>query len=124
MKIKVKVVKWIMAIVVIFTVFVLNSTSKATTYEVYGTKLTVYSQSTAESEANLARSSKGIYNGGEHPWCGNRFYIDFSDKDLFDRALLAEITGEAVNIMYEDDAPERFINGHIQFGCKLLSIWK
>ncbi len=111
--------------VIIVAVVILTTTiANATTYLVYGTQLHVYAQSTVESEANLVRSTKGIYNGGEHPWCGNRFYIDFSDQDLFARALLAELTGDAVNVMYEDAATVKLVNGHIQFGCKLLSIWK
>jgi hypothetical protein len=98
--------------------------SSATMYIVYGTQLFVYAQSTGESEANLVRSSKGIYNGGNHPWCGNRAYIEFADEELFKRALAAEVTGASVNIMYEDASPSRHILGHIQTRCKITSIWK
>lgn len=116
--------KLIIPIISLVCILVGATISSATTYIVYGTQLSVYAQSTAESSANLVRSSKGIFNGGEHPWCGNRAYIEFADDYLFKRALTAELTGASVNIMYEDASASRFIAGHIQLSCKILSIWK
>jgi hypothetical protein len=62
-------------------------------------------------------------NGGTHPWCGNRAYILFEDKQLFATALAAALAGRAVNVMYEDAAESKIAAGHIQFGCKVTSIW-
>lgn len=118
--------KKILVIGIISLTFILSgvTTSSATRCIVYGTQLFVYAQSTGESQANLVRSSKGIYNGGNHPWCGNRAYIEFADEELFKRALTAEVAGTSVNIMYEDASSSRHILGHIQTRCKITSIWK
>jgi hypothetical protein len=95
----------------------------ATTYLVPGTTISVYAQSTAESSAHLIRSSEGIYNNGQHPWCGDRAYILFADKELFATALAASLSGKPVNFIYEDAAEVKVAAGHIVFGCKVISIW-
>jgi hypothetical protein len=102
---------------------VIGSTAQATTYLVGGTTLHIYAQSASESTAHLIGSSKGIYNNGPHPWCGNRAYINFADTALFATALAASLAGRSVNLMYEDAAPSKTAAGHITFGCKVVSIW-
>lgn len=97
--------------------------ASAAMYIVSNTQLTVYAQSSTESTAHLISSSVGIYNNGPHPWCGNRAYILFSDKELFATALAASLSGKIVNFFYEDAAESKTALGHIAFGCKVVSIW-
>lgn len=99
------------------------SVAGATTYIVTDTQLDIYAQSGAESTAHLIRSSKGIYNNGPHPWCGDRAYILFTDKDLFAMALAASISHTPVNFTYEDAAERKVAAGHVDFSCKVKSIW-
>ena len=114
----------ILSLALIVNIFIMTSVSYATTYVVYGTKLYTYAQSTDESQANLVRSSNGIYQDGDHPWCGRRMYVEFADVDLFQRAMASELADQTVNIMYEDASENRFIKGHVEFRCKLLSVWR
>jgi hypothetical protein len=107
----------------LFTMAVFCGNAHASAYTVYGTTLTVYGQSTAESTAHLIGSSKGLFNGGSHPWCGNRAYILTADSALYATALSAALAGKSVNLIYEDAAPQKNISGHINFGCKVVSIW-
>jgi hypothetical protein len=46
----------------------------------------------------MVESLSGIYNGGGHPWCGRRMYIDFADKEMFSMALSASVAKQAVNL--------------------------
>ena len=116
--------KAIMFFVLIAVSFIANfSDAHATAYQVDNTKLYIYAQSDTESDAHLVRSSVGIYQGGEHPQCGNRAYIDFKDKDLFATALAASISGKSVNFFYEDAAPSKTIAGHTTTTCRIYSIW-
>jgi hypothetical protein len=107
----------------LLTMAVFCGNAHATAYTVWGTTLTIYGQSTAESTAHMISSSKGIFNGGAHPWCGNRAYILPTDTGLYATALSAALAGKSVNLIYEDAAPQKNISGHISFGCKVISIW-
>ena len=117
----------IRGITIIFVALIIVCTcaenASASMYEVNNAQLSVFAQSSTESTAHLISSSVGIYNNGPHPWCGNRAYILFSDKELFATALAASISAKAVNFYYEDAAEVRGAAGHIGFGCKVVSIW-
>ena len=102
----------------------LSMNAAAETYMVENTKLYIYAQSPTDSQAHLIRSSVGIYQGGDHPWCGNRAYINFSDKELFATALAASLTGKSVNFMYEDAAASKEIVGHVISKCRVFTIWQ
>lgn len=54
-------------ILAVLSLTLLSGTARATQYVVWGTMLSTYAQSTAESTAHLIQSSKGIYNNGPHP---------------------------------------------------------
>lgn len=100
------------------------NTAHATAYVVYGTTLSLYTQSQAESTANMIQSSKGIYNNGSHPWCANRMFIDSGDKALYAAALGAWLSGKPVNIIYDDAYPGVYIAGHVSgLQCKVFSIF-
>jgi hypothetical protein len=64
-----------------------------------------------------------MYNNGAHPWCGNRAYISFDNKELYATALAAALANRTVNVIYEDNAPKETAAGHVCFPCKVLSIW-
>lgn len=110
--------------VLISTIFFSAFKATAETYLVYDTKLYVYAQSPADSQAHLVRSSVGIYQEGEHPSCGNRAYINFADKEIFAMALAASLANKSVNFMYEDDAENKQITGHTMSTCRISSIWQ
>lgn len=96
----------------------------ATEYVVMNTTLKVYAQSRAESTAHMVQSSVGIYNGGLHPVCSNRAYIDIDDRELFATALKLSESQMLVGIIYEDAAAGRHIAGHVSnLPCKILSIF-
>lgn len=89
-----------------------------------GTTLSVYAQSREESEAHAVKSSKGLLEGQENPLCNaNRAYIEFTDTGLWATAVAVSITGRSVNIMYDDDQPNRLLAGHVDLPCKIPSIW-
>ncbi len=91
---------------------------------VNGTTLSIYAQSRAESEAHAIRSSKGLLGGQENPLCNaNRAYIEFTDTGLWATAVAVSITGKTVNIMYDDEQPNRLLAGHVDLPCKVKSIW-
>lgn len=106
---------------------VLTGNSYAGQYVVWGTTITVYTQSRSgarASQANQIVSSKGIYNGGEHPWCKNHAYIEFDDKELFASALAASLSKQPVNLIYTDEVTPKLMDGHVaQNGCKVFSIF-
>ena len=117
-------VKSIACFIIILSITISYATnSNATQYIVWDTEISVYAQSASESTAHLIAISKGMYNDGEHPWCGNRAYILFSDKELFATALAASLSGKRVNVRYEDAAETKIAAGHIEFTCKVISIW-
>ncbi len=65
-----------------------------------------------------------IYQGGDHPWCGKRVYVDPGDKTLYATALAAAISGQTVSFYYDDAAPPVAIDGHqASFICKVWSLW-
>lgn len=100
-----------------------SPSSFATSYVVFGTKIHTYVQSKSGSTAHLIASEKGIYNNGEHPWCGNRAYIDFDDSALISAALAASTSKQLINFIYEDASPERVAQGHTVSRCKVTSIF-
>lgn len=116
----------LLLIVVFFVVSSLCTfhSAHATSYTVYDTVISIYTQSPSDGGAHLIRSSKGIYQDGEHPWCGNRAYIDFTDRELFATALAASLTGKPMNFFYEDAAESRFVHGHTTSKCRVFSIWQ
>ena len=99
--------------------------ASATTYVVNGGVIKFYASSESSgATAQFIQSTIGIYNGGAHPWCGYRAYIDVSDKSLLATALAASISGLPVNFIYDDYAVQKNIPGHLtNFGCKVISIW-
>lgn len=100
------------------------NTAHATAYVVWGTSVSLYTQSQAESTGNMIQSSKGILNGTTHPWCVNRMFIDSADKALYSAALGAWLSGKLVNIIYDDAYPGVYIAGHVSgLQCKVLSIF-
>ena len=109
--------------VMIYGIFWQTIKVEATAYVVWDTVLSVYGQSEQESSAHLIRSSKGIYNNGVHPWCGDRAYILLTDKTLYATALASSMAEKHVNFIYEDAAPSKTAGGHITFGCKVISIF-
>jgi hypothetical protein len=109
--------------IMIFAVFCQTITAEATEYVVWDTVLSIYGQSEQESSAHLIRSSKGIYNNGMHPWCGDRAYILLTDKALYATALASSMAEKHVNFIYEDAAPSKTARDHITFGCKVISIF-
>lgn len=115
--------KKILSFLVFFSALIISCNAFATSYIVPNTKISIYAQSHLESTANLIRLDVPMYNGGSHPWCGDRAYILFEDKELFATALAASISSRAVNVMYEDAAESKNAAGHIAFSCKIISIW-
>jgi hypothetical protein len=103
-----------------------NFGAAASTYQVLNTYIKVYAASeSAGATAHLIQSSNAIYNGGSHPWCGYRAYIDINDKALMATALAAAISGVAVSFIYDDYAAPKNIPGHASsFGCKVVSIFQ
>lgn len=97
--------------------------ANATTYIVWNTKISIYAQSKKESTANLIESELGIYQGGNHPWCGKRAYIEMGDTELFAAALSASTSKQRVNFIYEDAAPSKVVQGHLTTPCKIISIF-
>jgi hypothetical protein len=96
----------------------------ATQYTVFNTTLKVYAQSSLESTAHMVQSSNGIYGGGPHPWCGNRAYISFDDKEQFATALKVSESQTIISFIYEDAAAPKNIAGHVEnFPCKIVSIF-
>ena len=101
-----------------------SPSSFAQNYVVYGTKIHSYIQSkSAGSTAHLIASEKGIYNNSEHPWCGNRAYIDIDDSALISAALAASTSNQLVHFIYNDAAPEKVANGHMISRCQVISIF-
>lgn len=100
-------------------------TAHAAAYTVNNASLTVYAQTTSESnEAHMIESSIGIYNGVSHPSCRNRIHILLEDVDLYAKALTASIAGKQVNVLYVDGAIGKYIAGHVgSLTCKAVSIW-
>lgn len=98
--------------------------SFATSYVVWGTEISIYAQSRAESTAHMIQSSNGIYNNGDHPWCGKRAYIELDDKELFSAALAASMSKQKINFIYEDAAPNKVMAGHAENRCKVISIFQ
>ena len=110
--------------VIVMCTFVTENTS-AEQHLAYGVHVTVYAQSRASSGGNLIKVVEGMFGGKEHPWCGNRAYIAFEDKELFTTALTAYATGKAVNLMYDDASYSPVVaDGHGEFKCRILSIWQ
>lgn len=105
--------------------FFLASAAYATAYTVNNTSLTLYAQTTSESnQAHMVESSVGIYNGGSHSSCGNKIYILLEDVDLYAKALATSIAGKKVNVMYVDGSLGQYIAGHVgSLTCKVVSIW-
>jgi len=96
----------------------------ASAYVVSGTNIFIYAQSRAESTAHMIQSENGIYNNGDHPWCGKRAYIEFDDKELFSTALAASMSKQKINFIYEDAAPNKIMAGHTENRCKVISIFQ
>ncbi|MDQ5908340.1 MAG: hypothetical protein QG599_431 [Pseudomonadota bacterium] len=101
-----------------------TSVSYATAYIVWDTTIHIYAQGRADSQAHLMGVDNPMYNGGSHPWCGNRAYIEFGDKEMFAIALAASMSGQKVNVYYEDAAPSKLVAGHTETTCKIFSIWR
>jgi hypothetical protein len=103
-----------------------NFGAAASTYQVLNTYIKVYAASeSAGATAHLIESSNAIYNGGSHPWCGYRAYIDVNDKALMATALAAAISGVPVSFVYDDYAAPKEIPGHANgFSCKVISIFQ
>lgn len=98
--------------------------SYATAYVVWGTSVSLYAQSQVYGSGHMVQASKGILNNTTHPWCGNRMYIDTTDKALFAVASGAWLSGKVVNIIYDDAAPGVTIAGHIGgLQCRIMSIF-
>ena len=112
---------WAVTMLIVTGCFINKAT--ATTYIIWGTYVSPYAQSETESSAHLVRFSKGMYNNGNHPWCGDRAYILIADKELYATVLAASLMGKPVNVIYEDNAPKETAAGHVCFPCKVLSIW-
>ncbi len=116
--------KKILNLSILAVIITISNHVLASSYIVGGTTISVFAQSnTSGSTANLIKMSKPMYNGGNHPWCGNRAYINFADKELFSTALAVAMAKKPVNVMYEDAAESKVAGGHIEFGCKVTSIW-
>ena len=96
----------------------------ATQYTVFNTTLTLYTQSRVESTAHMVQSSKGIFNGNTHPWCGNRAYILFDDKELYAAALKVSDSQSVISFIYDDATDGKHIEGHTpNLSCKVISIF-
>lgn len=106
--------------------------ASATGYYVYNTQIRIYAGSKSDGnntaigdQAQLIGSSVGIYQGGNHPWCGDRAYILPEDKELYAAALAAAVSKTPVNFLYDDASPPRHAPGHIAgFRCKVISIFQ
>lgn len=72
----------------------------------------------------MIQSANGIYNGGDHPWCGRRAYIGLDDKELFSAALAASMSKQPINFIYDDAAPSVNIAGHTESHCRVISIFQ
>lgn len=96
----------------------------ATAYVVNGVDFFIYVQSRQGSTANMIEVRSPLLQGAEHPWCGRRLYIDFSDKELFEAAFAYSQGPRKVNIIFEDFAPSQVIAGHTITMCKLMSIFR
>ena len=95
----------------------------ATQYVVRDTPITIIA-SGDDSGAHMILAQKGIYNGGEHPWCGREAYINFSEWGLFSLAVAASIRNKPINFIYDDDAPPKMIKGHVAaLKCRVFSIF-
>ena len=105
------------------TLFAIGGLANATSFFVTGTTIQVYAQSKIDSTAYMIQSSKGIYQGMEHPWCKNRAYIDIGDTALYATALSAAMAGKTVSFSYDDAAPSRFIASHQSSTCRVISIF-
>ena len=115
--------KKFIGLMVFLGLLVTSYSAFATTYIVGNTRIYVFAQSRLESTANLIQFEAPMFNGGNHPWCVNRAYIRFEDKELFAAALAASVAGKAINVMYEDAAVSKVAAGHSQLTCKVVSIW-
>jgi hypothetical protein len=115
-----KILKNLVLLLALFT----STECFSSEYVVWGTTIAIYAQSREGSTANMIQSTKGIYNGGDHPWCGKRAYIDFDDKEIFSAALAASMSQKPVNFIYEDAATLQLIAGHEKNRCKVISIFQ
>jgi len=110
--------------IIFIVLLIFSSITHATSFYVSNTKISVYAQSlTGGSTAHLIRSSVPIYNGGAHPWCGDRAYIDINDKELLSMAMAAWVSGKLIHFQYEDAAPQKVAQGHTTTTCKVLNIF-
>ncbi len=94
----------------------------ATQYIVYNTQISIMTEG-RDSEAHHINAENGIYNGGDHPWCGRRAYIDFADWELFAAALAASIRKKPINFGYEDSGPPKSAIGHGVSRCRVFTIF-
>ena len=110
-------------VLILAGLFAVN-TCFASSYVVWGTEISIYAQSRVESGAHMIQASNGIYNNGDHPWCGRRVYIELDDNELFSAALAAAMSQQKINFIYEDAAPNKLIAGHTENRCKVISIFQ
>lgn len=110
---------------IIALIFILGAENAfCTQYIVWGTTIHVYAQTeTSTGNAHMIHSANGIYNNGQHPWCGNRVFVDFGDKVLMSAAIAASVSKQTVNFIYEDAAPGKTVQSHTTSHCKLISIF-
>lgn len=54
--------------------------------------------------------------------CGNRLHIEAEDKELLSTMLAYKLTGTEFDLIYAG-APAKKIDGHLNSGCKLLSVY-
>ncbi len=104
--------------------FIFAPVANASQYIVWGTTLSLYTQSPAESNAHLIRLTKPMLNGAKHPWCVDRAYINLTDSAMYASALSASLLSKNVNVIYDDAAPAKSASGHaLNFTCKVISIF-
>ena len=101
-----------------------TSAGYASRYIVFDTTIHIYASDREYSTAHIIVADKPLYDGGNHPWCGDSAYIRFEDKELFATALAASMSGKKVSFQYEDAAPTMNIAGHKTSKCKVFSIWQ
>jgi len=99
----------------------------ATQYIVWRTNISIYIQAESfdpDNAAHLIQVNAPMYNGGSHPWCGQRAYIAKEDTQLVKAAMMANAIGGVWNIIYEDAHANKVAHGHQWTQCRVISIFR
>jgi hypothetical protein len=115
--------KKFMSLMLLVTSFLISSNANAERIVVRDAPIHLIASSKTEYQAHSIEVSIGIKNGLPHPYCNEKIYIPFSEKELFAVALAAKTLKRSVNIIYEDNATPMKVVNHDSLTCKVVAIW-